>query len=243
LNERPFVSLSKNLRRAPAEYRFGELVVRILPNPEYGQPTIWDYDIFIYLLGQVNTRFSMCRDGKPLPPQVDVQTGPNSYARRPGWGWENPGITVSPRALLVAIGRGTSGRDFEELRSAIGRLQTCFIETNIWHAARLKKFARFSLIHGFEEIAPSAHGSGGMRFVLPDWMIKSIADRGGIYKIDRRYFDLSGGYERFLYRVARKIAGRRSDSPRIAMTTLHQRSGSPMELKDFAKSPGLAVRA
>ncbi len=233
--ERPLVALSKNIRTEPITYTFGELWVRILPNPQYGQPTIWDYDIIMYLLGQINAQFARGRDGRPVPTLTTISTGPRTYTKRPGWEWENPGITVNPRALLTAIGRGTSGKDFAELRAAIGRLQTCFIETNIWHAKRLKKFARFSLIHQFEESTPQDRDSGGMRFVLPTWMIKSVASRKGIYQIDRRYFDLSGGYERFLYRVARKIAGRQLVPTTIGMKTLHERSGSPMAMKDFVK--------
>ncbi|KJS34411.1 MAG: hypothetical protein VR70_17735 [Rhodospirillaceae bacterium BRH_c57] len=238
--ERPLVSLSKNPRTEPIEYWFDDLFVRIIPNQGYGQPTIWDYDIIIYLLGQVNTRFKHQRDGKaePAPRMIKVEGG---HLQAPGWEWEKPGILVAPKALLTAIGRGSGGRDFEELRAAIGRLQSCMIETNIWHGKKLKRFKRFSLIHDFEELEPSASASGGMRFLLPDWMIDSVKSRKGIFTIHPSYFDLAGGYERFLYRIARKYVGRQAITVPMKMATLREKSGSPMILRDFAKSIRKAV--
>ena len=235
--ERPFVSLSKNKRTDKAEYWFGDLFMRIIPNSEFGQPTIWDYDVIIYLLGQVNERVRRQRDyvaPGDVPTKV-LQTSSGAL-RVQDWGWQSPAITVNPRQLLTAISRGTGGRDFKDLRAAIARLQTCVIETNIWHGKKLKRFKRFSLINEFEEVEPGESTSGGMTFTLPDWMINSVASRKGIFLIDKRYFQLTGGYDRFLYRMARKIVGRQEDTKTIKMATLHERSGSPMVFADFAKT-------
>lgn len=239
--ERPLVSLSKNIQFEKVEYLFGDLFVHIDPHQSHGRPTIYDYDIIIYLLGQVNERFRQQRDGKPEPAVVSVEVSPNTWARWPDWGWEKPAITVNPIDLLRAIGRGTGGKDFKELRAAIGRLQTTQIETNIWHGRKLKRFKRFSLIHEFDELEPSEHNSGGMVFLLPDWMIESVRNRKGIFSIHPDYFNLKGGYERFLYRIARKYAGRQGADSYMKMATLHEKSGSPMELKDFAKSIRRAI--
>lgn len=236
--ERPLVSLSKNKRIEKQEYWFGELFLRIIPHQEFGQPTIWDYDIIIYLLAQVNERFKQQRDyvsQQDLPSLKMVKTK-NGYQQKRAWSWETPAISVNPRALLRAIGRGTGGKDFRELRAAIARLQTCVIETNIWHGKKISRFKRFTLIHEFDEDAPTATESGGMRFVLPDWMIRSVETRKGILSIHPLYFNLTGGYEKFLYRMARKIAGRQQTSRTLKMATLHERSGSPMTRSDFAKS-------
>jgi len=71
--ERPLVSLSKRIRFTAEEFRFGDLVVRVDPHQRHGRPTIWDYDIIIYLLGQVNARFQRQRDGN---------SGENRWRRR-----------------------------------------------------------------------------------------------------------------------------------------------------------------
>ncbi|WP_161539699.1 replication initiator protein A [Paramagnetospirillum kuznetsovii] len=245
--ERPLVSLSKNIRTEPVEYRAGELVIRILPHQDFGQPTIWDYDIIIYLLGQVNERFRRERDGKPAPSSTLVKVGPNQYANKPNWKWNRPGIEALPTEILRGIrrvhdGKKSSGVLFSDLRAAIARLQTCVIETNLWHGRQLKNFRRFTLIHEFEELEPSEAGSGGMRFLLPEWMIESVRTRKGILAISPAYFDLTGGFERFLYRIARKVAGRQEKGFTLKMATLHERSGSAMDRNDFAKSIRRAIK-
>jgi plasmid replication initiation protein len=224
--ERPLVSLAKGKKpkvdaegaTVPIVYQFdGGLEVRILPSPTYGWATIWDYDIIIYLIGQLNAR-----------------------AQRENVS-ERSGIKVNPHALLNGIGRGLGGKDYAELRAAIARLQTTIIETNIWHGEKLKRFMRFSFITHFTEEDPGSTSSGGMVFGLPPWIVDSIRDHRGVLSINPEYFQLSGGVERFLYRVARKLAGRQEDGALVRMDTLHERSGSPMRLADFAKAVRTAI--
>lgn len=214
--ERSWVSLGKVKRTTAIEHRIGEdQFVRIVPNAEYGLATIWDWDIVIFLVGQLVAR---SQDGK-LP---DV-----------------PAVEVHPHAILTALGRGTGGRDYKLLREAVARLQFTAVETNLWRRNK-KRFDREPFIAGFREIEPGPDSSGGMRFVLPDWIVSSIRRRS-ILSIHRDYFSLEGGIERFLYRVARKLAGRQPDGARISVQKLHDRSGSPMRTADFAKYVRKAV--
>ena len=224
--ERPLVSLAKGKKTridaqgaaVPIVYNFeGGLEIRVLPSPTYGWATIWDYDLIIYLIGQLNTRAQ--RDNIS----------------------ERSGIRVSPHTLLTGIGRGTGGKDYAELRAAIARLQTTIIETNIWHGEKLKRFMRFSFITHFAEDDPGATSSGGMVFGLPPWIVDSIRDHRGVLSINPTYFQLTGGIERFLYRLARKMVGRQMEGLLIRMETLHERSGSPMRLADFAKAVRTAI--
>lgn len=224
--ERPLVSLAKGKKpridaqggAVPIVYSFeGGLEVRVLPSPTYGWATIWDYDLIIYLIGQLNARAQ----------KESVS--------------ERSGIRVNPHAMLTGIGRGTGGKDYAELRAAIARLQTTIIETNIWHGEKLKRFMRFSFITHFAEDEPSAASSGGMVFGLPPWIVDSIRDHRGVLSISPDYFYLTGGIERFLYRVARKMVGRQPEGLLVRMDTLHERSGSPMRLADFAKAVRTAV--
>ena len=53
--------------------------------------------------------------------------------------------------------------------------------------------------------------SQGMTITLPDWLYQGIVERGGVLRIHEDYFLLTGGIERFLYRVARKHAGMQPD--------------------------------
>jgi len=55
-----------------------------------------------------------------------------------------------------------------------------------------------------------------------------------ILTIDRAYFDLTGGIERWLYRLVRKHGGRQRDGWRFDFRHLHLKSGSLSPYKRFA---------
>ena len=73
-----------------------------------------------------------------------------------------------------------------------------------------------------------------MEFVLPDWFYRGVIDRSLVLTIDPAYFRLTGGIERWLYRVARKHAGRQPKGWLFEIAHLHQKSGSLAKLPDFA---------
>ena len=52
--------------------------------------------------------------------------------------------------------------------------------------------------------------------------------------IDRAYFDLTGGLERWLYRLVRKHGGRQDGGWSFDLMHLHAKSGSLSPLKHFA---------
>lgn len=210
--ERAWVSLGKNKRTTIIQHDLNEVeFVRVIPNAAIGMATIWDWDIIIFLTGQLMAR---AQDPNALP--------------------NTPAISVQPHAILTAIGRGTGGRDYAELRQAILRLQSTLVETNIFKVNK-RRTDRYAFITGFSEDNPGKASSGGMTFVLPPWVIRSVKARS-VLSIHRDYFSLSGGVERYLYRLARKMAGRQPQGARIGMEALHERSGSPMRLADFAKN-------
>jgi plasmid replication initiation protein len=55
-----------------------------------------------------------------------------------------------------------------------------------------------------------------------------------VLTIDRAYFDLTGGLERWLYRLVRKHGGRQRFGWRFDFRHLHQKSGSLSPFKRFA---------
>src|SRR3546814_1450459 len=74
----------------------------------------------------------------------------------------------------------------------------------------------------------------GMEFVLPVWFYNSVIDRSLVLTIDPAYFRLTGGIERWLYRVARKHAGLQPEGWAFEVSHLHQKSGSAARPSDFA---------
>ncbi len=74
----------------------------------------------------------------------------------------------------------------------------------------------------------------GMEFVLPEWFYNGVVDRSLVLTIDPDYFRLTGGIERWLYRVARKHAGHQRHGWLFEIGHLHAKSGSLARISDFA---------
>jgi len=218
LMERPFFSLAKRPRYAPIEYRVGETWVEVTANPTFGMATIWDADVLIWAATQVTEALDR---GEPA------------------------GRTLSfhPYNLLTAVRRPTGGDHYKRLREALDRLTHTAVRTNI-RADGKRRFASFHWLEGWTEVTDEATGeSRGMTVTLPDWLYQGIAGRGMVLTIHEDYFKLTGGIERFLYRVARKHAGSQELGWRFTMRQLFEKSGSAARFSDFALDVRRAAEA
>ena len=74
----------------------------------------------------------------------------------------------------------------------------------------------------------------GLELILPDWFYAGVLDDALVLTIDRAYFDLTGGLERWLYRLVRKHGGRQQGGWSFDLVHLHAKSGSLSPLKHFA---------
>jgi plasmid replication initiation protein len=208
LMERPFFSLAKSKRIVPILYEAGDIRVEVLAVQEHGMATIWDADVLIWAASQI----------------IEA---------------ENLGLRTSrflrftPYQLLTAIGRETGARDYRLLKGALTRLQSTVIRTNIRHGENWRRH-QFSWINEWEELTRADGRVEGMEFVLPDWFYRGVIDRSLVLTIDPAYFRLTGGIERWLYRVARKHAGRQPSGWLFDVPHLHEKSGSLVRVSDFA---------
>ena len=183
--ERPFFSLAKRKRLKPIEYTSpnGEVFVNVYPNQEFGMATIWDADILIWAASVLNNLRNQ---------------GQNDLPRT---------LHFQPYDVLKTICRQTGGREYLLLREALGRLQATTIVTNI-RVRKGKKHRQFSWIESWTDLVNDAtQQSRGMSLTLSDWFYEGVLIDGGILAIDPSYFSITGGRERWLYRVARKHAG------------------------------------
>jgi plasmid replication initiation protein len=81
------------------------------------------------------------------------------------------------------------------------------IVTNI-RVKKGKKHRQFSWIESWTDLLDDETGqSKGMTLTLSDWFYEGILMDGGLLAINPAYFAITGGRERWLYRVARKHAG------------------------------------
>lgn len=209
--ERPFFSLSKSRRVKPINYTSpdGKLWVHVSGNPDYGMATIWDADILIYCA-------SVLADM--------VRRGVNDVPRK---------LHLMPYDLLRAIGRPTTGRAYELLGQALDRLVATTIKTNI--RAENRREATFSWLDGWTQLVDArTERSRGMTIELSNWFWEGVMMKGGVLAIDRAYFDITGGRERWLYKVARKHAGGAGEGGfAISMPVLFEKSGAEGEYRRF----------
>lgn len=207
--ERPFFSLAKKPRLTPIEYRVGNVWVEVSANPQFGMATIWDADILIWATTQITE--ALDRGSKPAKT-----------------------IHFHPYNLLRTIRRTTGGADYTRLRAALERLTHTAVRTNIRGDGK-KKFASFHWLESWTETIDEQSGEPtGMTITLPDWLFKGIVERGGVLTIHEDYFLLTGGIERWLYRVARKHAGKQQTGWSFTMRQLYEKSGSAARFSDFA---------
>jgi plasmid replication initiation protein len=207
--ERPFFSLAKKPRLAPIEYKVGNVWVEVSANSQFGMATIWDADILIWASTQITEA-------------LDSGLKPNRT------------IQFHPYNLLRSIRRSGGGADYQRLRAALERLTHTAVRTNI-RAQGKKKFASFHWLESWTETIDEGSGEpSGMTITLPDWLYSGIIERGGVLTIHDDYFLLTGGIERWLYRVVRKHAGSQQTGWSFTMKQLYAKSGSTARLSDFA---------
>jgi len=207
--ERPFFSLAKKPRLAPIEYEVGNVWVEVSANSKFGMATIWDADILIW----ASTQVTEALDRGQQPSRV---------------------IKFHPYNLLRSVRRSTGGADYAKLRAALERLTHTAVRTNI-RTKGTKKFASFHWLESWTETIDESTGdTTGMTLTLPDWLFSGVVERGGVLSISEDYFLLTGGIERWLYRVARKHAGSQQVGWSFTMRQLHKKSGSAARLSDFA---------
>jgi plasmid replication initiation protein len=207
--ERPFFSLSKTPRLKSIEYQVGDTWVEVSANPKFGMATIWDADVLIWAA----TQLTEARD-RGLP--------------------TSPLIRLHPYELLRAIRRGTSGTEYRRLRAALERLTHSAVRTSI-RAGGKNKFASFHWLESWTEVVDEkTQETRGMTITLPLWLYQGILEQGGVLTIHEDYFLLTGGLERWLYRVARKHAGKQPMGWQFTMRQLYEKSGSLARPSDFA---------
>lgn len=210
--ERPFFSLSKKKRIKPIEYLSPdkEIFVKVSPVPEFGMATIWDADVLIWATSVMRK----LKDSK-------INDVPRT-------------LRFYPYDLLKSIHRHTGGDEYMNLRRALARLQSTTITTNI-RAGRSKKHRQFSWLESFtDDIDPDKRISHGMSITLSDWLYEGIMADNGVLAINPLYFTITGGRERWLYRVARKHAGGAGPSGfAMSFSTLFAKSGAEGEFRRF----------
>jgi plasmid replication initiation protein len=142
-------------------------------------------------------------------------------------------MVATPYEILAFIGRGTSLRDYQRLKAALDRLQSTTVCTSIRQPAEGRRH-RFSWINEWKERTDRNGKPDGLEMIVPDWFYQAVLDDALVLTIDRAYFDLTGGLDRWLYRIVRKHGGRQRDGWCFDFRHLHEKSGSLSPFRRFA---------
>ncbi|WP_435528434.1 replication initiator protein A [Mesorhizobium shangrilense] len=203
----PFFSLAKSRRVTPIDFRLGDVSIRVEATVEHGMATIWDADILIWAASQI----------------VDARDNGLRTSRF---------MATTPYEILAFIGRGDSARSYDRLKAALDRLQSTTVATSIRQPAERRRH-RFSWINEWKERMDASGRPLGIELILPDWFYAGVLDDALILTIDREYFRLTGGLERWLYRLVRKHGGRQTYGWSFDLHHLHLKSGGLSPFKRF----------
>ena len=204
----PFFSLGKSKRTRPIIFRAGNISIDVEGTAEHGIATIWDADVLIWAASQI----------------VEARDAGLPTSRL---------IVATPYEILKFTQRGVSGLNYQRLRAALDRLQSTSIATSIRQPTS-RRMHRFSWINEWRDELHDDGTSHGIQLILPDWFYAGIVEQSLVLTIDAAYFALTGGIERWLYRLVRKHAGRQPAGWRFDFKHLHAKSGSLASFRRFA---------
>ncbi|QNG47628.1 replication initiator protein A [Sphingobium yanoikuyae] len=204
----PFFSLAKSPRTVPIAFEMGQTWISVEAVREHGMATIWDADILIWAASQL----------------VEARDAGRPTSRL---------MATTPFEILNYIGRGTGRDNYDRLKAALDRLQATSVATSIRQPHERRRH-RFSWINEWQERLDGKGRPLGIELILPDWFYAGVLDRALILTIDPAYFRLTGGLERWLYRIVRKHGGRQAGGWSFDLAHLHRKSGVLSPYKRFA---------
>lgn len=136
-------------------------------------------------------------------------------------------VVLKGAAYLRAVGAKNGGDQYALLAKAIRRLSTTRVTTNADPDGKPGATRSFCW---FEQ---AARRGNDWHITVPAWL-KEGARSKFVLDVCPEYFDLKGGFDRFLYLTARKHVGREWDKIfRIKLSTLWRKSGSGGKVAKF----------
>lgn len=204
----PFFSLAKTKRVRPIDFRMGKISILVEASAEHGMATIWDADVLIWISSQL----------------VEARDNDRATSRL---------IGAIPHEILAFTHRSTGKSGYDRLRAALDRLQSTSVSTSIRQGSARRRH-RFSWLNEWRECLDRSGRPLGIEMVIPDWFYQGVLDQALVLTIDPAYFKLTGGIERWLYRLVRKHGGRQRGGWSFDLDHLHLKSGSLSPAKRFA---------
>ena len=206
----PFFSLAKRPRTDPIIYDIGGVYLHVNPGQHKAIATIWDADILIWVSTFI---INSMNAGRPYSQTVQFH----------------------PYALLRALGRQTTQHSYRLLEEGLERLHATSVTTTV-RANHFERHAQFHWLASWEKLKSTPDDrTHAWTMTLSNWMYQGIIQRWGVLTIHKDYFRLTGGVERWLYRVLRHLGNKRKGEWSVTMSQLYSRSGSPDRFSNFCR--------
>ncbi len=217
----PF-ALGKTARFGVIRYELKDSLITIEGGYETGLATVFDYDIFLNMVSHLaeEVRRFRLETEKGLRPSLPAKVYRPSVAH-----------------ILKFCRREDGGRQYEEVEAALRRLgMTTITVTNMAGGKRREVDTR-PLIGEYRVVSKTAKGKvDEVEITIPDWVYTSVVKNDKalpLLTVNPDYFLISSGLARFIYRLARKAAGK--DTATYSVAELKKRSGSQQEFRYFLR--------
>ncbi len=213
--------LSKKDKRANETIRYerADGYVEVVSG-EAGMASVWDYDIVLMAISHLTDAMNLYRQGRG----------------------EKPSRIFRPHVseILKFCRRSDGGRQYEEIEGALKRLSTTFVEVVTTTQAKGKRALRTAkgvgLINGYETVSYADNGRlTSVSIEVPQWLYNEVVEvkSPAVLTVHPEYFLIEPGIGRFLYRLARRAAGKAR--ARWTFKLIYERSGSVGTFKEFCR--------
>lgn len=211
--------LSKTYRRAGEviRYELPDGHVEVSSGPA-GMASVWDYDLVLMAVSHLTEAMNRYRAGKA----------------------EMPGRVFRPHAadVLKFCRRSDGGKQRDDLIETCLRLNTTHVAMQRTKKGRNGKLVTVSegeaLISRYKITTNQAGNPEHIEIELAEWMYREVVDGRDpdVLTVHPDYFLIEPGIGRFVYRLARRAAGKAQ--AKWAFKTIYERSGSTGTLNKFS---------
>lgn len=221
--------LSKRDKRAGEmiRYELPDGFVEVTAGP-YGMASVWDYDIVLMMVSHLTEAMNRYREGKG----------------------DKPGRTFKPHVsdILKFARRGDGSRQVEEVEAALDRLKGTTVKTVRERTGandrKMRQTEAEGLISRYSVLSRTdSDRLSAVEIEAPQWIYQEIV--GGkqpdVLTVHPDYFLIDPGIGRFVYRLARRSAGK--GAAKWSFQTIYKHSGSTGTFSKFRENLRKIIRA
>lgn len=211
--------LSKTNKRAGEiiRYELPDGYIEVKAGPD-GMASVWDYDIVVMMTSHLTEATNRYREGRG----------------------DKPGRKFKPHVsdILKFARRGDGSRQVEELEGALDRLKGTTVKNVRGYTEvdgrKMRETGADGLISSYKVLSRTDTGRiSEVEIEAPQWLYDRIVEgkQPDVLTVHPDYFLISPGIGRFIYRLARRAAGK--GAARWSFQTIYERCGSTGTFKKF----------